>query len=104
MLEAVDDETALEQVLAFLETPPEPGSPDDERFGARLRQVIAASIPATEDEDPEDAPSLSLDADLRRRLDALARERAGGHPFGDHPDGIGPTLGMDLRLNGGRRD
>lgn len=96
MLEAVDDETALEEVLAFLGAPPEAGSPDDERFVARLRQVIAAAIPAAEDEDPEDAPTLRLDDDLRDRLEALAKARASHNYFGEHPDGIGPTLGMDV--------
>ncbi|ADG08596.1 hypothetical protein B7G68_00350 [Caulobacter segnis] len=100
----VDDETALEDVLAFLDSPPEAGSTEDARFGERLRQVIAASIPAAEDEDQEDTPRLSLDADLRRRLEALASRRAADHPFGDHPDGIGPTLGMDLRPTASRRD
>lgn len=104
MFDPVDDETALEQVLAFLGAPPAAGTADDARFGARLRQVIAASIPAAEDAAAEDAPRLSLDDDLRRRLDALARQRAEHHPFGDHPDGIGPTLGMDLGLSTPRRE
>jgi len=104
MFDPVDDETALEQVLAFLSAPPAAGTADDARFGARLRQVIAASIPAAEGDDPEDAPRLSLDDDLRRRLDALARRRAEDHPFGDHPDGVGPTLGMDLGPPTTRRD
>lgn len=96
MIQTVDDDTALEEVLAFLARPPEAGSAEDARFGERLRQVIAAAIPADEDDGPDDAPRLKLDADLRGRLDALARRRAETHPFGDHPDGIGPTLGMDL--------
>lgn len=95
MVDRVDDDTALEEVMSFLDTPPEPGSHDDKRFGERLRQVIAASIPLDEGEDPEDSPTLRLDDDLRRRLEKLAADR-GGHYFGDHPDGIGPTLGMDL--------
>lgn len=95
MLDRVDNETALEEVMAFLGNPPEAGSPDDTRFGERLRQVIAASIPLDEGEDPEDAPKLRLDDAFRSRLEALARER-GGNYFGEHPDGIGPTLGMDV--------
>ena len=90
----VDNDTALEEVMTFLDSPPEPGTPDDERFGERLRQVVAAAIPLGEDEDPEDAPTLQLDDDLRRRLEALANKRT--NYFGDHPDGIGPTLGMDV--------
>lgn len=96
MNDQVDAETALEDVLAFLERPPEAGSPEDARFGERLRQVIAASIPRAEDEDSEDAPVLALDNDLRRRLEEIARRRSEGRYFGDHPEGIGPTLGMDV--------
>lgn len=103
MLDAVDDETALEEVLAFLDSPPQAGSADGERFRARLRQVIAASIPADDVDEPEDATRLALDDDLRRRLDALARRHAEDHPFGDHPYGIGPTLGMDLGKRASRR-
>ena len=98
MADHVDNETALEEVMAFLEEPPTPGTPDDARFGARLRQVLAASIidePPDED-DPTPKAELPLDLDLRQRLERVARQQA-GNPFGDHPDGIGPTLGMDLR-------
>jgi hypothetical protein len=95
MVHAVDNDTALEEVMTFLDDPPEPGSAEDVRFGERLRQVIAASIPLDEGEDPEDAPGLQLDDAFRGRLEKVARER-GGNYFGDHPDGIGPTLGMDL--------
>ncbi len=95
MPKTVDNDTALEEVMTFLDTPPEPGSPDDARFGERLRQVISASIPLDEGDDPEDAPTLSLDDDFRRRLEKVATDR-GGNYFGDHPDGIGPTLGMDV--------
>jgi hypothetical protein len=92
----VDDETALEDVMRFLDAPPEPGTADEARFAERLRQVIAASIPLDESEDPEDGPTLQLDEDLRKRLEAVARRHAGSKYFGDHPDGIGPTLGMDV--------
>ena len=95
---AVDDETALEEVMAFLDSPPTDAD-DDARFGERLRQVIAASIPLDEGDDPDDAPILALGADLRRRLEETARRRSEGKPFGDHPEGIGPTLGMRI---GGR--
>jgi hypothetical protein len=96
MPEVVDDETALEEVLAFLDAPPAAGSADDERFVARLRQVIAAAIPAAEGEDPEDAPTLRIEDSLRERLEALAKARASHNYFGEHPNGIGPTLGMDV--------
>lgn len=95
MPKSVDNDTALEEVMTFLDAPPEPGSTDDARFGERLRQVIAASIPLDEGDDPEDAPTLQLDDDFRRRLEKVASDR-GGNYFGDHPDGIGPTLGMDV--------
>lgn len=95
MPKTVDDAAALEEVMTFLDSPPEPGSADDARFGERLRQVIAASIPLDEGDDPEDAPTLALDDDFRRRLEKAASDR-GGNYFGDHPDGIGRTLGMDV--------
>lgn len=91
----VDADTALEEVMSFLDSPPAPGSPQDAVFGERLRQVIAASIPADPDDDEDDAPTLKLDDALRRKLEAAASRR-GSHPFGEHPDGIGPTLGMDV--------
>ncbi len=95
MSQTIDNDTALEEVMSFLDSPPEPGSADDARFGERLRQVISASIPLEEGDDPEDAPTLQLDDDFRRRLEKVATDR-GGNYFGDHPDGIGPTLGMDV--------
>lgn len=97
MTEPVDNDTALEEVMEFLADPPAPGTADDVRFGARLRQVLAASIvdePMDED-DPAPRPELALDDDLRRRLETAAKQRS-GNPFGEHPEGIGPTLGMDL--------
>jgi len=96
MAESVSDETALEEVLAFLDRPPAPGTPDDAVFGARLRQVMAATIADDPQEDDRGEPALQLGEDLRRKLDTAAKRRAGTHPFGDYPDGIGPTLGMDL--------
>ncbi len=95
MSETVDNDTALEEVMGFLDFPPEPGSADDDRFAERLRQVIAASIPLDEGEDPEDAPTLTLDDAFRSKLEKVAQQRGGSY-FGDHPDGIGPTLGMDV--------
>jgi hypothetical protein len=98
MTDRVDNDTALEEVLEFLADPPAPGTPEDARFGDRLRQVLSASIvddPVDED-DPIPKAELALDDDLRRKLEAVAKHRS-GNPFGEHPDGIGPTLGMDLR-------
>lgn len=95
MADPVDPETALEEVMAFLADPPAPGGEDDARFGERLRQVIAASIPLTQDEHPENGPTLPLDDVFRERLEKMLRERSRNY-FGDHPDGIGPTLGMDV--------
>lgn len=96
MPKTVDADTALEEVMTFLDSPPEPGSPQDAIFGERLRQVIAASIPNDPDDEDDDPPALALGEDLRRKLEAAARRRAGDHPFGEHPDGIGPTLGMNV--------
>lgn len=93
----VDNDDALEEVMGFLANPPAPGTSEDATFGARLRQVLSASIvddPVDED-DPTPKPELALDQDLRRRLEAAANHRS-SQPFGEHPDGIGPTLGMDL--------
>ena len=98
MTDRVDNDTALEEVMGFLADPPAPGTPEDALFGARLRQVLAASIiddPIDED-DPVPKAELPLDADLRARLEAAAKRRD-SNPFGEHPEGIGPTLGMDLR-------
>ena len=97
MTERVDNDTALEEVLGFLAEPPAHGTPDDARFGARLRQVLSASIvdESDDEDDPIPKAELALDADLRTRLEQAAKRHA-SHPFGDHPDGIGPTLGMDL--------
>jgi hypothetical protein len=92
----IDADTALEEVMTFLDSPPEPGSPDDAIFGERLRQVIAASIPNDPEDETDDPPALALDDDLRLKLEAAARRRSGSHPFGEHPNGIGPTLGMDV--------
>lgn len=97
MPDRVDNDAALEEVMAFLAEPPAPDTPEDARFGARLRQVLSASLvddPVDED-DPIPKAELALDADLRGKLEAVARRRS-GNPFGEHPDGIGPTLGMDL--------
>lgn len=98
MTDRIDNETALEEVMGFLADPPAPGTPEDALFGARLRQVLAASIvddPVDED-DPIPKAELVLEADLRARLETAARRRD-SNPFGEHPEGIGPTLGMDLR-------
>lgn len=97
MTDHVDNDTALEEVLEFLAKPPAPGTSEDARFGDRLRQVLAASIvdePLDED-DPVPKAELAIDDDLRRKLEAAARRRS-SNPFGEHPEGIGPTLGMDL--------
>jgi hypothetical protein len=96
MPDTVDADTALEEVMAFLDNPPEPGSPRDAIFGERLRQVIAASIPADPEDEDDEPPALTIDEDLRRKLEAAANRRSNAHPFGEHPDGIGPTLGMDV--------
>ncbi|WP_269715387.1 hypothetical protein [Caulobacter sp. NIBR2454] len=97
MTNLVDAETALEEVLALLETPPQPGSPEDERFGVMLRQVLAASI-SDDGEDADEADAvLPIDNSLRQRLEALARRRDAANPFGENPNGLGPTLGMDIR-------
>ena len=97
MPDRVDNDTALEEVMGFMTNPPAPGTPEDTRFGARLRQVLSASIvddPVDED-DPVPKAELTLEGDLRARLEKAAQNRH-PNPFGEHPDGIGTTLGMDL--------
>jgi len=86
-------EDALEIVVGFLEAPPEPDSDEGRRFDEALARVLAGA-PTPLAETDETAPAL--DPGLRQRLDDLARRRAGHNPFGDYPDGIGPTLGMNL--------
>lgn len=94
----LDDEAALEAVLAFLDAPPLEGSEEDRLFGRLLRQVNeAAAAPMAE---PDEA-SLFISGDLHRRLVDLERQRgvlerrsAPFLPFGEHPDGIGPTVGI----------
>jgi len=95
-------EDALEQVLAWLEAPPPEGGADDARFQAAIERVLAE--PGVPEGDAAQQAAVEhivqLDDDLRRRLEALSHRRR--NPFGDHPDGIGPTLGMDLGGDGGR--
>ncbi|SFI60987.1 hypothetical protein [Caulobacter sp. UNC279MFTsu5.1] len=94
----VDWEDALEIVVGFLEAPPAADTEDGKRFDQALLRVLA-NAPTADHDDGAAAPADSvagLDEGLRARLDALARRRAHANPFGDHPDGIGPTLGMDL--------
>ena len=89
-------EDALETVLAWLEVPPPSGSPEEARFLAAVERV--QDEPDGTETNAEQAAAIDdivrVDDDLRRRLDALVAARR--NPFGDHPDGIGPTLGMDL--------
>ncbi|PVM71920.1 hypothetical protein [Caulobacter radicis] len=89
-------EDALETVLAWLEAPPPSGSPEEARFLAAIERVLAE--PDGSEANAEQAAAIDdivrVDDDLRQRLAKLAN--AHRNPFGDHPDGIGPTLGMDL--------
>lgn len=89
-------EAALEAIIAFLQDPPAPDTAEGRHFDAALQRVLA-SAPVISEEALEESPTAGLDPGLRQRLDALARRRSGDKPFGEHPDGIGPTLGMDLR-------
>ncbi|KSB87527.1 hypothetical protein AS593_00050 [Caulobacter vibrioides] len=89
-------EDALETVQAWLEAPPPSGSPEEARFLSAIERVLAE--PDGSEADAEQAAAIDdivrVDDDLRQRLARLAN--AHRNPFGDHPDGIGPTLGMDL--------
>lgn len=93
MRDYVDDETALQDVMGFLERPPTDAE-GDRLFGARLKQVLAALDPAAPGR-AEGSALAVLSDDLKRRL-READERRARNPFGEHPEGIGPTLGMDV--------
>lgn len=93
-----DWEDALETVVGVLDSPPQADTEAGKRFDEALRRLLA-SAPTAGQDDGVAAPTgglAGLDEGLRARLDALARRRGHTGPFGDHPDGIGPTLGMDL--------
>ena len=90
-------EEALEVVLRHLDNPPAEGTPEDEAFLIALGEVLAASRDGLDDEDDVER-AIVIDDDLRTRLEAIAHRRRPLNPFGEHPDGIGPTLGMDLRM------
>ena len=89
-------EDALETVLAWLDAPPPSGSAEEARFLAAIERVLAE--PDGSEAQAEQAAAIDdivrVDEDLRQRLAKLANARR--NPFGDHPDGIGPTLGMAL--------
>jgi len=92
----LDWEDALEIVVGFLESPPEVDTEDGKRFDQALLRVLAGAPGGDHAGATQVDAAAGLDASLRARLDDLARRRAHANPFGDHPDGIGPTLGMDL--------
>ncbi|MEH0196522.1 hypothetical protein V7S57_10975 [Caulobacter sp. CCNWLY153] len=89
-------EDALEVVLSHLDNPPAEGTPEDEAFLAALGEVLVASQGGLDNDDGA-RQAIVIDDDLRTRLEAIAHRRR-LNPFGEHPDGIGPTLGMDLRV------
>jgi len=91
-------EEALEVVLSHLDCPPAEGTPEDEAFLAALDEVLVASQGGLDNEGG-DEQAVVIDDDLRARLEAIAHRRGPLNPFGEHPDGIGPTLGMDLRVS-----
>lgn len=84
-------ERDLEKAMGFLDRPPRPGSAEDRRFCELLARLDRRQ--ATEPAPPTAAPDENGVSDLDRRLEALSRRRR-GEP---RPDGLGPTLGMDLR-------
>lgn len=92
----LDWEDALETVVGFLESPPSPDTDAGKRFDQALMRVLAGAPPVAEPASGLEPAAAALDASLRARLDDLARRRVPHHPFGDYPDGIGPTLGMDV--------
>ncbi len=93
MIDDHDDEAALEMVLAYLDAPPLEGSEEERLFGRLLSKVNQAAV-ATREESAD--ATLVIGEDLRLRLLDLERRRSEGQPFGVHPEGLGPTLGMDV--------
>jgi hypothetical protein len=92
----VDRETferELEEAMALLEHPPRPGSAEDRRFVELLARLESYREPDTP---PETEAPDSGASELGRRIEALRRRREGVR----HPDGLGPTLGMDLDRSG----
>ncbi|KQY30187.1 hypothetical protein ASD38_12955 [Caulobacter sp. Root487D2Y] len=94
MTDRVDNAAALAEVLEFLADPPAPGTPEDVRFGDRLRQVLSASLvdDAVDEDDPVPKPELMLDDDLRGKLAAAAEQRS-NRPSDEPPEGNGPSPG-----------
>ena len=92
-----DFEDALECVMRGLAHPPVEGTDADGDFLRALAIVLATPAPGEHD---AVSKAAGLDDDLRRRLLAVAKHRDFPNLFGDHPDGIGRTLGMDLNVKG----
>lgn len=87
-------EAALEQAAQSLKTPPAPDTVEEEAFFYLVAEIAAY-------ERSFDPPQTSRERTLAAELEELktrlaARNAAKREPFGHHPDGIGPTLGMDV--------
>ncbi len=91
---AAEFDAILEEVTAYLENPPPEHSEADRRFGRLLEMLQAQPVPSFEPHETahrDEARVAKLDKALARAA-SLDRRPA----FGEHDQGIGPTLGMDV--------
>ena len=84
-------EDALEQVMAYMEHPPAPGSEQDRAF-SELLEYIRSYEPSVSVDDSSGDPDADLRRELEIRIESLRRRTHREVP--EH--GIGPTLGMDV--------
>lgn len=96
-----DLETALEAVTAYLETPPAPGTVEDQTFTRLLSEIDAyRPVMETPAAPPPLAELAARTADLVARAEALKRrmresQEAGKlTSFPEDGQGVGPTTGV----------
>lgn len=94
-------EQALDQVAAFLEAPPEPGSPQDAEFGALLAEIEryrpSLSVPEPPSEWSrlaERADDLAAQASEFQQAREAREDRERLSSFPEDGRGIGPTTGV----------
>lgn len=89
-------ERDLEEVIALMDHPPQPGSADDRRFSELLERLeqyrLGDSGDTTKDRAAERIAAVSARLEAIRERREAARRRGSG----EDGHGLGPTLGMDL--------